>query len=538
MNPRTLRPGKTGFNPKSISGLVAYWPLSEAAETSNVTALDASGSGLNLTSTGALSEPGRDGYGRLLSVAGSQWNPSPARLSRGTQNATPEWNANATGWSVAFWVRTDLAYNSTGTSSTAANIVFESTAGGNMQNVRFSGGTPALGFQSLSTRCYFSDGSFAGGILTGPMTDTTPQGQWTHMAFVANPSALSYTVYRNGTVFQSYSYASGKVLADFSSGIACTIQWPGTIDEIVVYNRTLTASEVGRLAGIPSRPAAASTLHPDCRSWISRVLAAGGSVSSTTAAAVSQFCNAIDAAGIRNKFYRLNLFCGTSDASLNAVRTPLYLGPSLSGAIYGNTTDTNVNFVAGDYAETGASGGLTGNGSTKSLQTGIRPDQMPTGFESNVHLAAYRRTAGNGQALLGSYYFHTSIATDKHNYELALDGGVLGRESGAQVPVGSSYPRFTLATRSSSSSMFAYANGTAGMENSNALAVAAFGIPFTVFARNLVTGAPPTAGSYGATFHTTSTLGGYSIGASMSPAQVSAYTAAMQAFQAALSRNV
>lgn len=111
-------------------------------------------------------------------------------------------------------------------------------------------------------------------------------------------------------------------------------------------------------------------LHPDAASWASRVVANGGSVGSSLPA-VNTFCKAIAAAGIRDRFYRLNLFCGASDASLNAVRTPLYRGPSLSGTQFGNTTDTNNLFVAGDYAETGTTGGLKGNGSTKYLETGL-----------------------------------------------------------------------------------------------------------------------------------------------------------------------
>lgn len=284
------------------------------------------------------------------------------------------------------------------------------------------------------------------------------------------------------------------------------------------------------------RPRASGGFHPEAQDWRNRVVANGGTASTTTVKAVSDFCRRIDAAGIRSIFYRLNLFCGNSDASLNAVRTPLYRGPSLGGTQYGGTTDTNVSFVQGDYSEIG--GGLTGNGINKSLQTGVRPDQLPVGFEANAHLAVYQRTAGNSQALISSYYYNTVTTTDRHNYELAQANGTLGREIGAAGPTGVAHPRFLLTTRSSSTSLFTYINGTAGAEQMAAVAGVATGIPFIVFARNLVTGNPPAAGLYVPTFHTSSSLGGYSIGASMSPSQAAAYTAAMQAFQTALSRNV
>lgn len=121
-------------------------------------------------------------------------------------------------------------------------------------------------------------------------------------------------------------------------------------------------------------------LHPDAASWASRVVANGGSVGSSLPA-VNTFCKAIAAAGIRDRFYRLNLFCGASDASLNAVRTPLYRGPSLGGTQYGNAMDTNANFVAGDYAE---ATGLKGNTSSKYLATGLKPADMG----GALHLAA------------------------------------------------------------------------------------------------------------------------------------------------------
>lgn len=112
----------------------------------------------------------------------------------------------------------------------------------------------------------------------------------------------------------------------------------------------------------------ASGVHPEAAAWRTAVTSNGGSVSGTTLSAVDKFCKAIDTAGIRDRFYRLNLFCGTG---LSAALVPLYRGPSRTGTQHGNTTDTNNNFVSGDYAETGATGGLKGDGSTKYLATGL-----------------------------------------------------------------------------------------------------------------------------------------------------------------------
>ena len=152
--------------------------------------------------------------------------------------------------------------------------------------------------------------------------------------------------------------------------------------------------------------------HPDANAWRAAVTANGGSVSGSTFAAVDKFCRDIDAAGIRNRFYRLNLFCGNSDASLNAVRTPLYRGPSRTGTQYGNTTDTNNNFVAGDYAE---NSGLKGNGSTKYLETGL-----PMTFlgSAELHMFVSFNPEANDffRCLIGARFNTTGAVSLENNY--------------------------------------------------------------------------------------------------------------------------
>src|SRR5688500_6622197 len=63
---------------------------------------------------------------------------------------------------------------------------------------------------------------------------------------------------------------------------------------------------------------------------------------------------------------------------------------------------TNVNFVAGDYNETGANGGLLADGTTKYLNTGFNAQ---TYLPDNAHLSFYLRedvgAAGN-RSLIGT----------------------------------------------------------------------------------------------------------------------------------------
>ena len=52
------------------------------------------------------------------------------------------------------------------------------------------------------------------------------------------------------------------------------------------------------------------TLHHEAIDWATRASANGGLISTTTIRAVSEFCRAIDSAGIRDRFLRLNLSAG------------------------------------------------------------------------------------------------------------------------------------------------------------------------------------------------------------------------------------
>jgi hypothetical protein len=134
--------------------------------------------------------------------------------------------------------------------------------------------------------------------------------------------------------------------------------------------------------------------HVEAMDWASRVVTNGGSVSASTLRAVSAFCVAVDAAGIRDRFLRLNLFCGTG---LSAALVPLYRSASFGGTTYGNTTDTNNNFVSGDYNDTGAVSGLTGNGTSKYLNTGVNANAVSA---TDCHLGVGLASAATGTAAL------------------------------------------------------------------------------------------------------------------------------------------
>jgi hypothetical protein len=199
----------------------------------------------------------------------------------------------------------------------------------------------------------------------------------------------------------------------------------------------------------------------------------------------------------------------------------------------GNTTDTNNAFVGvgTDYAETGVSGGLTGNGTSKYLVTGLRMDSLPS--INSVHLSAYQATAGNGYGAISAYWQHTSDSTQTRGWEIFGTSLLLGNTNFFSPPA-TSRPALFTASRESSTVAYGYHNSQQGSVSSPS-SVSAAAIEPLIFARNLNSGAPPST-SISPALVSSARLCGYSIGSGMTQAQVAAFSNAMSAFQTALGR--
>jgi hypothetical protein len=277
-----------------------------------------------------------------------------------------------------------------------------------------------------------------------------------------------------------------------------------------------------------------STVHPEAAAWATRVVANGGSVRGTTLSAVSQFCASISAAGIRDRFYRMGIFAGDN---LSACLVPLYRGQSLGGTQYGGTTDANNGpFVSGDYAETGASGGLTGNGTSKYLDTGLTYDAM--GVPSTNHIGVFKGagTWNSNIEIIGArdaddYYYIQGRAQVGGDHKVHACSGP-GASGGSFInnATVSSATNFLVASRNGSASFVLYQNAASVASTSGAVTIAGSNRPFLVFMRDIGTGPSFIGWTY--------RLLGYSFGLGMSAAQVSAYNSAMQALQTSLGRNV
>jgi hypothetical protein len=274
-------------------------------------------------------------------------------------------------------------------------------------------------------------------------------------------------------------------------------------------------------------------VHHDALDWARRVAANGGSVSRATLRAVSTFCDAIDRAAIRDRFFRLGIFAGSN---LSAALVPLFRGPSLGGTQYGGTIDTNNGpFVSGDYSETGASGGLNGSSFSKYLDTGLTYDGM--GVPSTSHIGVFKGagTWNGNQEIIGSrdaddfYYIQGRAQVGGEHKVHAFNGPSASGGSFINNATVSSATNFLVASRTSASAFALYQNAVSVASTSSAVTIAGCNRPFLVFTRDASTGPSTPYWPY--------RILGYSFGLGMTATQVSAYNSAMQAFQTALGRN-
>jgi hypothetical protein len=286
-----------------------------------------------------------------------------------------------------------------------------------------------------------------------------------------------------------------------------------------------------------------STTHPEAQVWRNAVIANGGTVSGSTLNAVSRFCRSIDAAGIRDRFFRLNLFAGTG---LNACLVPLYRGQSRTGTQYGNTTDTNVNFVSGDYSE---SNGLqaTADGSqtaTKYLDTGLLFASLPSYLDAHISAdyktisassitSAQWMTGGlvdsdTGAPQLTQFRIFANAPTSSGYNESTIVGGTL-EASRANQTIGQRC--HVIVTRSSSTSLANYRDGGNAVNITTAIATNRTINPASVFSVFAVTNQT----SIGASFR--HIISSYSMGASMTATQAADYYAAIAALRQALGRT-
>ncbi len=258
-------------------------------------------------------------------------------------------------------------------------------------------------------------------------------------------------------------------------------------------------------------------MDPKVGDWIKRVRTAGGTATGLSVVANDQFMKIATAGGLRSTLYRVNTYTGLD---LTTCLVPLINS-------YGGTVDGNPGsvFVAGDYSE---STGLTGDGSTKYIDTGLLMTSLPD--VNSGSMCAYIRTnsqeskltMGTGSGSVDIGYLYIRDVGD-------LIKGVWFLETGASTTGTDSRGLFQI-SRTASNAIALYRNGSSiatgagGAGSFNTLA------NLLVHAWNNIT--------FGARDFTARTLAGYGVTSGHTATQALAYYNAWQRLQTILGRQV
>ena len=250
--------------------------------------------------------------------------------------------------------------------------------------------------------------------------------------------------------------------------------------------------------------------------YADRIIANGGSISQGSLVAVDTFVRACQVAGIWSKFIEVGPFAGSN---LNAAMAKLVYQPAAGSVL------TNSSFVSGDYVETGANGGLLGDG-TKFLNTNVQATTLP----DNGHFSFYLRediASGGNKSLIGaldaSNQYWMGALTPASAVDLRY-GALVSASSAGTLNKG-----FYTGVREAANSLVYYRDGA-----SIATAVSIAGTtkpayPIYVWGFN-------SAGSSSARINARGSF--YSIGQTLSSSEVVALHNAVRNLQSALNRAV
>lgn len=145
------------------------------------------------------------------------------------------------------------------------------------------------------------------------------------------------------------------------------------------FNVTVNIKDANECPG--SRVFSIFCLQEEIYLYRSRVQSAGSDITGTLLTKYMNLYDSIRSAGLRSKIVRLNLFKADTFAG---IFEPLFNSVDAVSVI-GDISDTNNNFVSGDWT----TDGLKGNGSTKYTQTGVIPDMVAEIAQDNIGLMVW-----------------------------------------------------------------------------------------------------------------------------------------------------
>ena len=268
-------------------------------------------------------------------------------------------------------------------------------------------------------------------------------------------------------------------------------------------------------------------LHPETQDWRLRVIAAGGSTSKAITQAVDVFVRGIIADVGRDSIYRLNPLAGDN---IQAALVPLFRGPSASGTQHGFEYDQNYGpFLSSDFSSLG----LAASG-VKHLRTGFSSVLLPSAYDLHTAVWATTMPATTFTSFLG---WSTSSANENRT-GLVTASPATSVWMWAYPPSGSNYAQKTLVPAG-------FIGGTIRSEGIGGIAILANAGTETVATapagRSLGNVAIPvfaTSFNGNVSGYSAFTCGGYSIGARMTTAQLTALRSRFQALAEALGRAI
>jgi hypothetical protein len=258
--------------------------------------------------------------------------------------------------------------------------------------------------------------------------------------------------------------------------------------------------------------------NPEVINYRDRVIANGGIISEASIDAVTKFVQDCKNSQVWSKLLEVGPFAGSN---LSAALVKLVYPAGSSSVL------TNVNFVSGDYNETGSNGGLNGDGVTKYLNSGFNTQSL---LPDNAHLSFYLRTdvsaAGNRSCIgtiNGADQYWLGALTATTSVDARLGGNLTA--SLAQ-PLNKA---FYIGSRAAANSMRLYKNGALSGSNSTTVTHNKPNLNLFLWAFNSAGAAAallPARGSF------------YSIGSGLTDAEAAALYQAVQTLQRNLNREI
>lgn len=135
-----------------------------------------------------------------------------------------------------------------------------------------------------------------------------------------------------------------------------------------------------------------SLWHPYTEDYENRLITAGDTLDGTRKTYIDDFFVAITPH--LSNIVRMNMFLSDTFTGFNV---PMILSTSIGSPVIGDLYETNGGFVSGDWS---VAGGLTGDGATKFLDTGIDPSAVFS--QDDMCIATWIKTINNGRIVIGS----------------------------------------------------------------------------------------------------------------------------------------